>query len=129
MNLSPEIIAEVLQVFRQTRSPFKTSDKTGVPIKKVFDLIEANKEQLAAARERHGGEGRPELRAFIVARRKVTQLGWDNKAQVIAQAREDFEAGTHLLATGRDGGWLILYSIPRQGKPEPKPDYFLPEVA
>lgn len=129
MPLTPEIEAEIVAKYRQTRSPFKTAHAVGVNVDDVFKVIDDKSDQLTAAPERHGGLGRPDIQQFTVARRRVAQLGWDNDDPKIVQARQDYETGTHIMATGRDGAWLILYSIPRKGRPDPMPDYFLPEVA
>lgn len=129
MELSTDIIDEVLRVYRKTRqSPFKTSRLTGITVDKVFQIVDDNRDKLAEALERHGGLGRPELQDYTVARRRVTERGWDNKDEAIAQARLDYENGTHEMATGRDGTWLILYSIPRSKKIKGREGYFKPEV-
>lgn len=130
MSLTPEVEAEVLRVYRQTRSPFKTAKKVGhIDVSDVFAVINKHEGEISTAQERHGGFGREELRDHLVARRKITVSGWNNADPLIAKAREDYEAGTHIMATGRDGGWLLLYSIPRRGRPDPQVGYFLPEVA
>jgi hypothetical protein len=129
MSLTPEIEAEIVAKYRQTRSPFKTAHAVGVDVAQVFAVIDNNSDQLTPIQERHGGMGRPEMQQFIVARRRSSVTEWNNEDEKIAAAREDFETGTHIMATGRDGAWLILYSIPRKGRPDPMPGYFLPEVA
>lgn len=129
MALTPEIVEEILVKYRQTRSPFKTAHAVGVDVSDVFAVIDDNSDQLTNVQERHGGMGRPEMQQFIVARRRALDPSWDNGDTTIALARENYEKGTHIMATGRDGAWLILYSIPRKGRPDPMTDYFLPEVA
>lgn len=129
MAVTPEVAAEIVSKFRQTRSPFKTAHAVGVDISEVFAVIDDSADQLTAIQERHGGLGRPEMRQFLVARRRASDPEWDNSDAKIAAARDNYEKGTHIMATGRDGAWLILYSMPRKGRPDPMPDYFLPEVA
>lgn len=129
MALTPEVEADILAKFKQTRSPFKTAHACGVDVSEVFAVIDAKSDQLTSAEERHGGLGRPEMQRYTVARRRASDREWDNGNTAIALARENYEAGTHIMATGRDGAWLILYSIPRKGRPDPQPGYFLPEVA
>jgi hypothetical protein len=76
--------------------------------------------------EQYGGYGRPELREFLVGRKRAHEV-WDNNDPVIAQARAHYELGTCDMCTGRDGDWLLLYSIPNK-KLKPRPDYFQPEI-
>jgi hypothetical protein len=126
--ITPEIEIEVIRIYQQTRrSPFKTARQVGVPVQDVFDIVARNKEQLESSGERFGGEGRPDIKPYTVARRRVAERGWDNSLPEIIQARAEYEAGTHEMATGRDGAWLILYSIPRARKVAPRKGYFLPE--
>ena len=129
MALTPEIVTEILQQYKLTRSPFKVSTKVGVSIGEVFEVIENYEDRLATVPERHGGGGRPELRPYIVAKRKASDSSWENSNDAIKLARANYEAGTHIMVTGRDGGWLIMYSIPRKGRRDPLPEYFQPEVA
>lgn len=127
MSLGPEIIEDVLLEYKRTRSPFRTANLTGLEVSVVWGIIEEHTEKLSAYPERNGGFGRPELEQHIVVRRKVTTREWDNTDPAVAKARADYEAGTHEMATGRDGGWLILYSIPRK-RVQPRPNYFKPET-
>lgn len=129
MAITPEITEETLRVFRQTRSPFKTSTKVGISVSEVLQIIDTQQDKLSERQERHGGCGREEMRPHLVARRRVSETSWDNGNPAIAAAREGYEAGTHIMATGRDGSWLLLYSVKRKGRPDPMPGYFLPEVA
>lgn len=129
MALTPEIVDEILATYKRTHSPFKISQKVGVSVDEVFEVLNDHEEKLTPIPERNGGLGREEMQPFTVARRRVGERGWNNNDENIIKARADFEAGTHIMATGRDGAWLILYSIPRKGAPDPLPDYFLPEVA
>lgn len=129
MAITPEIIEDTLRHYKQTRSPFKTATKVGITVTEVLQIVDSQQDKLSSVQERHGGFGRPALQPFIVARRRALDREWDNGDTKVALARENYEAGTHIMATGRDGSWLILYSVPRRGRPDPMPDYFLPEVA
>lgn len=127
MSYNPEDEAEILRLHRANPkrfSPFKASNSTGLPLEVVFEIIENNKESLARTGERFGGFGRPDIQKHLVARRRAMGEPWDNKDDNIANARAAFEAGTHILATGRDGPWLLLYSFPRTGRARPQPSYF-----
>lgn len=127
MNLSEEIIEDVLLEYKRTRSPFRTANLTGLDASVVWAIIEQHADKLSTYPERHGGYGRSDIEQYIVARRKVSSRSWDNTEPAIADARLSYERGTHDLATGRDGGWLILYAIPRK-KVFPRVNYFKPEA-
>ncbi|MGN6819304.1 MAG: hypothetical protein ACTHJR_11610 [Sphingomonas sp.] len=125
---SQEIIDDVLREYRRTRSPFKTSRATGIGVNDVWNIINDHQDKLGPFEQRWGGDGRPELRPYVVAKRQANDSSWDNTLPEIAQARQDYEAGTHEMCTGRDGSVLILYSIPRRTR-DPRPDYFKPELS
>lgn len=125
--VTPEIENEILISHQKTRSPFKTATIVGVEVEDVFKVLDKNKASVGMGAERYGGKGRPELEPFIVARRRANETGWDNSNPLIEQAREDYAAGTHEMATGRDGGWLILYSFPRRRVDKTRADYFSTE--
>ena len=125
---STEIVADVLRTYRQTRnSPFKTARLCGIEVADVFAIVDTNQGKLDAAHEHNGGLGREELIPYTVSRRRADDRSWDNTEPAIVKARADFEAGTHEMATGRDGKWLILYSIPRRRREPNRDGYFLPE--
>lgn len=126
MSKYPDIVVrEVLETYKSTRnSPFKTARLCGINVAQVFEIVDANQDKVAEATERFGGKGRPEMEPYLVARRKVTDREWDNSLPEIVQARADYEAGTHTMATGRDGSWLLLYSIPLRRRVEAQPGYF-----
>lgn len=128
-KVTPEVEAEIVAALKRTKSPFRVASKVGVSVNEVMRILELNEDKLTDIPERHGGLGREDLREFTVARRLASETGWNNSDPKIAQARDDYEAGTHIMTTGRDGAYLILYSIPRKGRPDPNPDYFLPELA
>lgn len=127
MSLTQQQENEILVLHQKTRSPFKTAQTLDIELQVVFDVLDKNKRRTGAPVEHNGGLGRPEMVPFTVARRLASDLGWDNKSPEIAKAREDYAAGTHEMATGRDGAWLIMYSIPRKRVDKTRGDYFLPE--
>ena len=127
MDLSPDVINDVLFEYKRTRSPFRTANNTGLDAAVVWAIIEEHSDKLSSFQERNGGQGRPEMLKYLVGRRRVTARQWDNSEPAVAKARADYEAGTHELTTGRDGGWLLLYSIPRK-RIQPRPNYFKPEA-
>jgi hypothetical protein len=118
---------EIIRALRKFRSPSKVSRTTGYDIRIILPINdELNGTPRTVRQEQFGGFGRPELTDFIVGRKRAHET-WDNTAPTIAEAREAYEAGTHDMVTGRDGDWLILYSIP-QRRVTPRPDYFRPEI-
>lgn len=132
MTYTPVHEAEVLQAYRANPrrfSHFKASKSVGIPLSDVFEIVNRNREVMNSTAERFGGFGRPEWVDFTVARRRILSETWDNTDEKISKARQDYEAGTHLMCTGRDGIWQILYSKPRNGKPDPQPNYFSMEKA
>ena len=125
MAITPEIEKDLMTQFRRTRSPFKAAKAVGITAAEAWSIIDKYKDD--QFEERFEGRGRPEMERFAVASRRASDRGWDNESSAIADARAKFEAGTHIMATGRDGPWLILYLIPRRGPRDPKPKYFTPE--
>jgi hypothetical protein len=123
--LTPEKIDEVIDAYKRLKSPFRVAKLLNLDVQQVWDVIEENPERLAAIPTRFGGEGRPDMSPYLAARRKVSDGAWDNDSAEIVQARFDYEAGTHDMATGRDGNWLLMYMIPRV-RITPRPDYFRP---
>lgn len=125
--MNPELKSEILAELRKVRAPAKVARNLGLNLRVVLDVVDEIGGVGAMSREeRWGGLGRPELQKYTVARKRAYQT-WDNDDSKVAKARADYEAGTHEMCTGRDGNWLILYSIPRQ-KVEPRPDCFKPQV-
>lgn len=125
--MTTEIRDEIVQALLKLRSPSKVARALGVELRVILPIAD----ELAGTprvvrQEVYGGFGRPELEDFLVARKRAHET-WDNTDEAIAAAREAYEAGTHDMATGRDGDWLLLYSIP-QRKVTPRPDYFRPEI-
>lgn len=118
---------EIIRELTRLRSPSKVARKTGYSLEDILPVADELAGTPRVTREeQHGGYGRPELRDFLVARKRAHET-WDNTNPDIAAARGAYEAGTRDMVTGRDGDWLLLYSIP-QTRVTPRPDYFKPEV-
>lgn len=126
MQVTPELLEDILLEYKRTRSPYKIAKALGIDTRVVWEVLEEHSDRLTTRIERFGGFGRPEMQQFMVARRMVSTREWDNQSPEIAVARQRYEAGTHNMMTGRDGGWLILYSQPNKRK-VPRPNYFRPE--
>lgn len=125
----PKVIdQEIREEYANHRSLFKTAKKLGLDISYVKLVVESMPEEvkpdLTACR--WDGFGDPEKKQFLVARNPADR-SWDNNRPEVSDAREAFEAGTHDMATGRDGPFLLLYMFPRAVR-TPRPNYFNPVV-
>lgn len=126
IELTPEIREEILHDLRKTRAPARTSRSTGYPIRLVLQVAEEDNHPRTVREEVYGGLGRPELQQFTVGRKRAWEA-WNNEEPAIAEARSQYEKGTHEMVTGRDGDWLILYAIPRKHRDPNRAGYFTPE--
>jgi hypothetical protein len=124
--LTAEQKNEVIAEYRRVRSPYKVANNLGFDVSDVWAVIDENPDAAVQNVERWGGEGRPDLRPFFVAKTRSADR-WDNENPEIAAARAAYEAGTHDMQTHRDGGFKFLV-LRRQKKVTPRPDYFKPEV-
>lgn len=128
MAVTPEIEADVLRIFRNNPkrfSPFKAANQVGASLGEVLSIVRAYKDVPVERVEHNDGAGREDLQAYIVAARRASDLGWNNDDTGVVEARRRFCAGTHDMATHRDGPWLLLCSFPLQRKRTPRPNYFL----
>lgn len=125
--LTPEQKAEVLAEYRRVRSPFKVAKNLGFSVSDVWDVIDENPDAVFANAEHSGGQGRDDLRAYFVAQTRCSER-WDLDDPGVILARDRVCAGTHTMATHRDGQVKFLCSIPLKKKVPPQPDYFKPEV-
>ena len=125
--MNTELKDEIVRELRKFRSPSKVARNLGIDVRLVLPINdELSNSPRVQRQEQYGGFGRPELQQFIVGRKKAWAV-WDNNDPTIALARTNYEAGTHDMQTGRDGDWLILYSVP-QGRVTPRPHYFRPQI-
>lgn len=125
MKTTPDVVNKVLEVHRRLNSPYKVARELDLSPTFVYNVLQNHGDRNVARPERHGGLGRPEMRKWLVAR---TRSVWDNERAQIAKARARLAAGTHTMATGRDGRWLLLYSIPLRRPVVAQPDFFTPGV-
>lgn len=128
VEISREMRDEIVSDLAKTRAPSRTAKNLGYSIKVVLAVAEEQNQPRSRFEEKYGGLGRPELVRYTVSRKKAWEV-WDNDSGAISRARADYEAGTHEMCTGRDGDWLILYSIPNKWPAEGRTNYFLPESA
>lgn len=126
VELTPEVREEIARDLRKTRAPARTAKNLAYPIRLVLEVVEEEKQPRPFREEKYEGLGLPNMQQYIVARKRPWEL-WDNKVDPVLTARADYEAGTHEMLTGRDGDWLILYSIPRKVVAKDRQNYFQPE--
>jgi hypothetical protein len=69
------------------------------------------------------GWGPLSLRPHAVARRHIDGE-WDNRSERIKEARWKYDKGLTEMCSGRDGYWIILYSLPRKEVDEARRLYF-----
>lgn len=127
MAITPEIEAEVLRIYRANPkrfSPSKTSRAVGCGTGDVNEIVRRNRHTITDGVEHNSGAGREDLQHLIVASRRVSERGWNNDDQAIVDARAAFCAGTHTMATHRDGAWLHLCLIPLMRQRPARPNYF-----
>lgn len=63
---------------------------------------------------------RPKLRRYVIAAKNIG-TAWPKKYDaIIAQHRRNYDAGTHEMAQSTSDGWVVLYSIPRLVKTQPR---------
>lgn len=123
-----ELDKDIRDEYATHRSLFKTARKFDVTVEYVNSVVQSQVVEQTPDMStcEFEGFGDPEKKRFLVAR-SLAAGSWDNKRPEVADARAKFEAGTHNMATGRDGPYLLLYLFPR-AVPQPRPNYFTPTV-
>lgn len=104
----------------------KIANRIGWPpllVKAALVRMDLYNDEKCQFTERHGGYGRPEIRDFLVARRRAHGEWLDKDQGAIEEARVKYDKGLSEIATGRDGSFILLYSIPRK-KPVKRSPYF-----
>jgi hypothetical protein len=69
------------------------------------------------------GLGQQRLRTHLIARRSnlLGSPDWQLLGSTsLDQARERYEAGTHLMVQARDGDWTLQYLLPRKHPRRPR---------
>lgn len=124
MAVTPEIEADIMRAYNANPkrfSPFRVAKSVGATMSEVIAVVNRNKDTCP---ETATGVARRELEPFILASRRIMDAGWDNKSEGVLTARRRFEAGTHDMATHRDGGWIHLCSIPLARPRRARPGFF-----
>lgn len=115
-KVTQSLIDDIQTELKSVRAnPVRIATKFGVPASMIrFIMQETPSPTTKYVQHSDDGWGRYELRDYVVTR-CVAGDGWGgNSVKAIAKARTDYDAGTHEMCQGRDGDFLILYSIPRK---------------
>jgi hypothetical protein len=123
-NSEELLIRDVREEFAKSKSYYKVCRTLDLPMQKVKAILEQEEYNAPRREPVYGGQGRPELRKYIVATKDAYE-NWDLNDPDIILMRADYELGTHEMCQGRDGDVIIQYSIPRANK-QPRPGYFNP---
>lgn len=119
---------DIREDYAKHNSLFKTARRYDVEVGYVLNLVQNDVQEVAPDLTtcEFDGFGDPVKKKYLIAR-NAANTSWDNTAPEIVIARAKFEAGTHTMAIGRDGPYLLMYCFPLAVK-RPKPGYFQPTV-
>lgn len=109
---------KILEMIGRGKRPTQIAEQLVVPLSDVIDVLKGR--GVTGSRE----IGRVELRPYIVASTVAGQAWGDKDRKAIQSARMRYDQGLDEMCTGRDGPLLILYSIPRQKRAEPRSYFF-----
>lgn len=116
MEMSKE--RAILAQIGKGKRPTAISEQLGVPLTEVIEIYKGRVG--TGSRE----IGREELRPYIVAVTVAGQAWSPRDRKAILSARMRYDQGLDEMCTGRDGAFLILYSIPRIKRVEPRGYFF-----
>lgn len=104
MNVQQE--AEVLRMLETTRHPYRIQVETRTQLSEVRRLMRQEPSELP-------GWGRPSLHPYILSRRGVNAYEWPREDRgLILEHRRLHDQGKTTMCQGRDGQYIIQYSIP-----------------
>lgn len=128
MSITPEMEAEILAAHAANPkrfSPFKVSRQVGTSVAEVLRIVNEKVEGRAPP-ALHTRRDRVDLADYIIASRRVSDGCWDNDSEAVRSARAAVCAGTHTMATHRNGDWQYLCLFRLQRPIAPNPTYFKP---
>lgn len=103
-----------------------TDCRQAFPVQPVLTRSFDDEPQPNRDKNGHLEVGRKSLRPKIVAVRLATSWWRPEDRDAIRNARKSYDAGTHILTTGRDGQWIVLYAIKRRKPVAPQSYFFGP---
>lgn len=121
-NAEQYLDEDIREEFAKHRSVFRTCRALKINVERVNRVVKQDDYRSDTRDSVYDGEGRPELRQYIVAKKSASGE-WDNNSSSIKEMRALFERGTHEMCQGRDGDTIIQYLIPRAVS-QPRPGYF-----
>lgn len=124
MAVTPEIEADIMRAYNlnpKRFSPFRVAKSVGATLGEVIAAVNRNKDTNS---DEVSGIARRELEPYIVASRRIMDPGWNNEDAGVVRARRAYEAGTHDMATHREGGWIHLCLFPLSRPRRARPGYF-----
>lgn len=74
--------------------------------------------------DRFDGEGRPDIRRFLIARKSALTLSSWGSDPAILRAQQQYDAGEIDMAQGRSASYIFLYAFPRKEKDVERQAYF-----
>jgi hypothetical protein len=90
----------------KTKNPYHLADQLDITVREARNMLRKEPEYLA-------GWGRPSMHPYIISRRSVTWAKWPAEdAQRLYEHRKLHDEGKMTMCQGRDGEWIIQYSIP-----------------
>ena len=123
-----ELDKDIREEYSKHRSLFRTAQKLDVKVDYVASVVKDHKTVVAPDLTtcEFEGYGDPDKRDYMVARNLAVD-SWDNTRPEVADARAKYEAGSHIMALGRDGPYLLMYLFPRAVS-KPQPNFFTPRL-
>ena len=121
MESLPSATRALIQEELKTRDPRTVARSLGIPLSHILVVPPPSRHDPVS----EDGLGRQELRQYLVSRKSVRDPKWpDEDAEKIELARDLYDDGIVEVCQGRDGNWMLLYSIPRAEPEEGREVYF-----
>lgn len=109
--------ARILQLLEETRHPYRIQEEVQVTLSQVRKVMKDNPVELP-------GWGRLSLQPYIISRRGIWAGDWPSEDRGrILEHRRLHDQGRTTMCQGRDGQFILQYSIPTQ-RPVRRNPYF-----
>jgi len=100
------------------RNPYEIQLRTGKRLSEIRQAILEEDDPLQ-------GWGRLSLQPYIISRRRAGAPSWPPEhAPLLIEHKTLHDQGKTFMCQGRDGDWIIQYSIPARKKPKPQPYFY-----
>lgn len=117
-HVTETLIVELQRELKGNRpNPVRIAARYGVPAAMVrYIMQESPSPNTTFSKVSEDGWGQPNLRPYLVSR-KAAGDGWpEEDKEKIEVERENYDDGISEMCQGRDGDFILLYSIPRKRK-------------